>query len=76
MLMDEKLKLMERFGGCTIACLVSHWSILSLMRRIGALINMNGIMFHGITVIVTVIAVFGVHHVLEVYAPNLIGKKG
>lgn len=76
LLMAGKLKVMERFGNCTITCLVSHWSILSLMNRIGAVINVNPVLFHVITVIVTVIAVFGIHHVLESYAPNLIGKTG
>ena len=76
LLMAGKLKVMERFGGCTITCLVSHWGILSLMRQIGTLINMNGILFHIITVIVIVIAVFGIHHILGMYAPNLIGKNG
>ena len=75
-LMSERLNLIKNFGNCTMACLVSHWGILSVMEKIGNSLGINGVAYQFVTVIVIVIAAFGVNRVLEEYAPNLIGKSG
>lgn len=72
---DGSLKLLERFGRCTITCLVLHRIVIAMVNRIGTMFSMNQILIWIAATIAAFLLTFPVHWLLETYVPNLVGKR-
>lgn len=72
---DGSLKLMERFGRCTITCLSLHVIVIAMVKRIGMALSLNQILIWIAAAIAAFLLTFPAHWLLETYAPNLIGKR-